>query len=178
MAKRQFHLTEEEIAAFRQAEAQTQDARELKRLQAVRLYGMGEPVATIQKLVGCGPASPRQWASAYRQGGLSALHTIWGSGNANKLTDAQRHDLREKLTQYTPEQVIAPDGRIERGAFWTVSDVEIVVERWYGVTYSSETSYRTLLQACGLSYQKVEKVYRSQPGVVQLADFEAELEKN
>ena len=178
MANRRFQLTPEEIACFQQAEAHTQDARELKRLQAVRLYGMGETVATIQKLVGCGPASPRQWASAYRQGGLAALHTIWASGNANKLTHAQRQALREKLAQYTPEQVIAPDVRIERGAFWTVSDLQIVVEHWYGVIYSSETSYRTLLHACGLSYQKVETIYRSQPGAVQLADFEAELEKN
>jgi transposase len=46
------------------------------------------------------------------------------------------------------------------------------------VTYQSQTSYRTLLHDCGLSYQKVEKVYRSQPGAVQLADFEAELEKS
>ncbi len=178
MAKRHFQLTKEELAAFRQAETQTQDARELKRLQGVRLYGMGEPVATIQKLVGCGPASPRQWASAYRQNGLDALHTVWASGNANKLTAAQRQDLREKLAQYRPEQIIAPAVRIERGAFWTVSDLQIVVERWYGVTYSSETSYRTLLHSCGLSYQKVEKVYRSQPGTAQLADFEAELEKS
>jgi transposase len=178
MAKRQFQLTEDEIAAFRQAEAQTQDVRELKRLQAVRLYGMGEPVTTIQKLVGCGPASPRQWASRYRQGGLEALRIIWASGNANKLTDAQRQDLGERLAQYTPQQVIAPDVRVERGAFWTISDLQIVVERWYGVTYSSQTSYRTLLHDCGLSYQKVEKVYRSQPSAADLADFEADLEKN
>jgi hypothetical protein len=37
MAKRQFQLTEDEITAFRQAEAQTRDVREVKRLQAVRL---------------------------------------------------------------------------------------------------------------------------------------------
>ena len=178
MAKRQFQLTEDEIAAFRQAEAQTQDVRELKRLQAVRLYGMGEPVSTIQKLVGCGPVSPRQWASLYRQGGLGALRIVWASGNAKKLTDKQRRDLGERLAQYTPEQVIAPDVRVERGAFWTVSDLQIVVERWYGVTYNSVRSYHNLLHTCGLSYQKVEKVYRSQPGAVQLAEFEAELEKN
>lgn len=178
MAKRQFQLTEDEGVAFRQAETQTRDVRELKRLQAVRLYGMGEAVATIQKLVGCGPASPRQWASLYRQGGLEALRIVWCSGNANKLTEEQRQDLRARLAQYTPEQVIAPDVRIERGAFWTVSDLQIVVERWYDVTYSSPASYRRLLHECDLSYQKVEKVYRSQPGAVQLADFEAELEKN
>ena len=65
MAKRQFHRTEEDIVALRQAEAQTHDVRQLKRLQAVPLYSTGESVDTIQKLVGCGPASPRQWAIEY-----------------------------------------------------------------------------------------------------------------
>jgi transposase len=178
MAKRQIQLTEEEIAAFRQAEAQTHDVRELKRLQAVRLYGMGENVSVIQKLVGCGPVSPAQWAIEYRRGGLKGLQSRWQGGNANKLTADQRQDLVEKLEQYSPEQVIAPDVRGERGIFWTVSDLQIVVEQWYGVRYRSETSYRTLLHACGLSVQKAEKVYRSQPGAVQLADFEADLEKS
>jgi len=171
MAKRQIHLTEEEIVAFRQAEAQTHDVRELKRLQAVRLYGMGEDVSVIQKLVGCGPVSPAQWAIEYRRGGLKGLQSRWQGGNANKLRADQRQDLVEKLEQYSPEQVIAPDVRVERGTFWTVSDLQIVVEQWYGVTY------RTLLQSGGLSYQKVEKVYRSQPGAVQLADFEMTVEK-
>jgi transposase len=178
MAKRQFHLTEEEIVAFRQAEAQTRDVRELKRLQAVRLYGTEESVETIQKLVGCGPASPRQWAIEYQRGGLVALKSHWAVGNAQKLRDEQRQDLFGKLAQYNPAQVIAPEVRIERGIFWTVSDLEIVVEQWYGVTYHSPQSYRNLLHASGLSYQMVEKVYRSQPGAMQLADFEAELEKS
>ncbi|NJL54883.1 transposase [bacterium] len=178
MAKRQFQLSEAEIVAFRQAEAQTRDVRELKRLQAVRLYGSGESVDTIQKLVGCGPASPRQWVIKYRRGGLTALKSHWAVGNAKKLSDEQHQDLFEKLEQYSPEQVIAPDVRVQRGIFWTVSDLQIVIEQWYGVTYRSLTSYRSLLHASGLSYQKVETVYRSQPGAVQLADFEAALEKN
>jgi transposase len=152
--------------------------RELKRLQAVRLYGTGESVETIQKLVGCGPASPRQWSIEYRGGGLAALKSHWAVGNANKLTDEQRQDLFQKLEQYSPEQVIAPDLRVERGSLWTVSDLQIVVEDWYGVTYGSPQSYRNLLHASGLSYQKAEKIYRSQPGAAQLAEFEAELEKS
>jgi transposase len=178
MAKRQFQLTVDEIVAFRQAEAQTRDERQLKRLQAVRLHGPGESVETIQKLVGCGPVSPAQWAIEYRRGGLDALKSHWAVGNANKLTEEQRQDLFEKLEQYTPEQVIAPEVRVERGTFWTTSDLQIVVAQWYGVMYRSPTSYRHLLHASGLSYQKVEKVYRSQPGAVQLADFEADLEKS
>jgi transposase len=177
MAKRKFELTEAEIVAFRQAELQTRDVRELKRLQAVRLYGSGESVATIQHLTGCGPISPCQWATEYGRGGLATLRTQGRGGNAHKLTAEQRRDLFEKLDQYTPEQVIAADVRLERGAFWTVSDLHIVVQQWYGVTYHSPTSYRSLLHASGLSYQKVEKVYRSQPGALRLADFEADLEK-
>lgn len=177
MAKRKFKLTDNEISAFHQAEAQTRDVRELKRLQAVRLYGMGESVATIQKLVGCGPVSPAQWAIVYRHGGLEGLQSRWQGGNANRLTIEQRQDLAAKLEQYNPEQVIAPEMRVERGTFWTVSDLQIVVAQWYGVVYRSESSYRNLIHACGLSYQKVEKVYRSQPGAVQLADFAMTLEK-
>lgn len=178
MRKRQLELTEEEIQTFREAEAQTRDVRELKRLQAVRLYGMGESVGTIQKLVGCGPVSPAQWAIAYRREGLEGLKSQWASGNANKLTGEQRRDLAEKVNQYSPDQVIEAHVRSEQGSFWTVSDLAIVVERWYGVTYQSPNSYRSLLRACGMSYQKVETVYRSQPGALDLAEFEAELEKN
>jgi len=177
MANRRFKLTEEEIAAMRQAEKQTHDVRELKRLQAARLYGSGVRVAEILSLVGCGPCSPRQWASEYRRGGLAALRTKWQGGNANKLTPEQRADLATKLAQYTPDQVLASDIRVERGAFWTVSDLQTVVEQWYGVHYRSETSYRTLLRASGLSYQKVEKIYRSQPNAERIAEFTAELEK-
>jgi putative transposase len=177
MATRQFQLSKDEISAFRQAEARTRDVRELKRLQAVRLYGTGEAVPTIQKLVGCGPLSPRQWAIRYKRGGLDGLRVCWATGNANKLSEAQRAELAEKLNQYTPDQVLAADVRVERGSFWTVSDLQLVVERWYGVTYRSPRSYRTLLHQCGMSWQKTEKVYRSQPNAVRVAEFEAELEK-
>jgi hypothetical protein len=44
MAKRTYTLTEQEIKAFQRAEDATQDVRELKRLQAVRLYGTGQSV--------------------------------------------------------------------------------------------------------------------------------------
>jgi transposase len=175
MAKRQFTLSETEKAAVVQAEQATRDVRELKRLQAVRLYGTGEAVQTIQKLVGCGPVSPSQWAMDYQRGGLAGLRSKWQGGNANKLSAAQRADLVKKLEQYSPEQVIAPDRRQERGPFWTLNDLSIVLEQWYGVCYRSQTSLRGLLKGCGLSYQKVERVYRSQPSAARLA--EGELEK-
>jgi hypothetical protein len=49
---------------------------------------------------------------------------------------------------------------------------------WFGVIYASNDSYETLLHASGFSYQGSTKVYRHQPGVVAIADFEADLEKS
>jgi hypothetical protein len=45
---RKFSLNEREQAAFRQAEERTVNSREVKRLEAVRLYGSGYAVETIQ----------------------------------------------------------------------------------------------------------------------------------
>ncbi len=94
-----------------------------------------------------------------------------------KLSRAQRADLKRRLHEYQPEQVIAAEVRVSRGAFWTVSDLQLVVQQWYGVNYRTLDSYRNLLQECGFSYQQTEKVYRSQPDAQTVADFEAALEK-
>jgi transposase len=93
------------------------------------------------------------------------------------LTRPQRADLKTRLARYQPDQVLPPDVRVSQGEFWTVSDLKIVVHRWYGVTYQSDTSYRTLLHECRFSQQQTEPQYRSRPNKQAVADFEARLEK-
>ncbi len=51
-----------------------------------------------------------------------------------------------------------------------------LLERDYGVTYQSQTSYRTLLQKCGLSYQRPAKQYKSH-SEAKVMDFEEHLKK-
>jgi transposase len=177
MTKRQFQLSEQELGQFEQAEAKTRDVHELKRLQAVRLYGSGTQRRVIERLVGCDERSVRKWTQKYQQAGLDGLKSHWQGENALKLSRAQRADLKQRLHAYRPDQVIAPDVRIRHGQFWTVSDLQIVVKAWYEVEYDTADSYRTLLHECGLSYQRTEKVYRSRPDPQTVADFEAELEK-
>ena len=177
MAKRQFQLTEQEIARFWRAEQETRDVYEFKRLQAVRLYGTGSAIQDIMNVVQCGESSVRQWAQRYTREGLSGLETHWQGGNANKLTPEQRVDLKDRLHSNRPDQVIEPDVRVSQGQFWTVSDMRIVVHRWYGMTYQSEDSYRNLLHASGFSYQQTEQVYRSRPNDLTMNEFEAQLEK-
>jgi transposase len=177
MATRQFQLTDKERQALEQAEGHIRDAYELKRLQAVRLYGSGVATRDIRQLVGCSDRRIREWSQKYRQQGLDGLKSQWQGENALKLGREQRADLKQRVEQYHPDQVIAPDVRISRGQFWTVSDMRIVVKAWYDVEYRTLDSYRTLLHECGLSYQRTERVYRSKPDVQTVADFEAELEK-
>jgi transposase len=177
MAKRQFQLTDEEKAAFEQAERRTRDAYELRRLQAVRLYGSGTPTAEIMQHIQVSDRRIREWAQKYQEAGLEGLQSRWQGENALKLSREQRAELKQRLHAYRPDQVIAPDVRLGQGQFWTVSDLHIVVKAWYEVEYRTSGSYRTLLHECGLSYQRTEKVYRSRPDQQTVADFEAELEK-
>lgn len=179
MAKRQFHLNDNQIQELKHHEQQSKRPAELKRLQAVRLYGTGRALSDIVDIVGCGESSVRIWAMQYGQGGVSRLLANYeqSSQNARKLTQAQEHDLRKKLKQYRPMDVMAEESCHGNGEFWTVEDVKQMVTHWYGVTYQDASSYRNVLRRCGFSYQKVEQVYKSRPSQVVVADFEADLEK-
>jgi transposase len=177
MAKRQFILTEPEINELRRAEGQTEDVQELRRLQAVRLYGEGKPVQEILNMVGGSWRSLMDWCQRYRAEGIAGLASKHQGQNAAKITRQQRRDLGEKLRQYRPDQVIPAEIRISQGQFWTISDLKIMVKEWYGVTYQSETSYRNLLHTSRFSQQKPESRYRHRPDDLTVAEFEAEVEK-
>lgn len=177
MAHRKFRLDEREQAQLRYAYESTPAAEERRRLQVVRLYGEGKPASEIQAITGCSYGSLMRWRRSYERGGIAALSDKRAGGNRAKLTQAQRAEVKQKVNQYRPDQVLPPEVRVSRGVFWTVSDLKLVVERWYGVEYQSNTSYLTLLQDCRLSQQKVESQYRSRPSEREIVDFEAELEK-
>ena len=174
---RKFELSEEEQARLRYAEEKTKDARTVKRLQSVRLYGSGHEVAVITEVTGCSWRALMDWCRAYRRSGVEGLQSHWQGTNALKLSREQRADLKEKLHSYRPDQVLSSEVRISQGRFWTVSDLKIVVQNWYQVTYRSNTSYQNLLHESRFSQQQVQNQYRSRPDEQVIADFEAWLEK-
>lgn len=179
MAKRQFHLNDKQEKELKRYEQQSKRVAELKRLQAVRLYGTGRAVSDILEIVGCGESSVRMWAIQYREAGVSSLLTNYerSSQNARKLSVAEEQDLCAKLRQYRPDEVMPRQACYGNGAFWTVEDLKRMIETWYGVSYRDVSSYRKLLHRCGFSYQKAEQVYKSRPSQTDVSDFEAELEK-
>lgn len=177
MAHREFQLNEEQQAQLRGAYESTKKAEERRRLQAVRLYGEGREVSEIQSITGCSTRSLWRWCRDYLQNGAEGLKDRRVGGNRAKLTRTQRAEIKQKVNDYRPDQVLPPDIRVSQGEFWTVSDLRIAVERWYGVEYQSPTSYLTLLHECRLSQQKPASQYRSRASEQEIADFEAELEK-
>jgi putative transposase len=177
MNTRQFKLSEAEQGAIQQREAVTTNVRELKRLQAVRLYGSGQAMTAVVNVVGSSSRTIQRWVQDYQERGLAGLKPGWQGANAKKLSDEQRVEIVQRLQQYQPDQLLSSEVRTSQGQFWTVSDVQVAVRQWYGVTYRTDDSYRALLYEAEFSYQRAEGVYRSKPSQEEVAQFEQELEK-
>lgn len=177
MAKREFHLTEDQLKELKRYEQSNKRVDVAKRLQGIRLYGTGRATRDILEIVACSETSLRDWATLYKKQGIEGLvdHHDVSAQNARKLSQEQEDELKARLHQYEPRHVLG-DWTGE-GRFWTVDDVQSVMEMWYGVSYKERKSYRTILHRCGFSYQRSEQVYKSRPSVQDVADFEAELEK-
>lgn len=172
MATREFILNEQATRELERAEQTTRDAAELRRVQAIRLYGTGISIKLITQVTQARERTVRRWVKQYQQAGLMGLRERRAGGNNRKLTREQREALRTKLEQYRPV-----DLQVSEGQYWTVSALQVVVEAWYGVVYKDRSRYHSLLHESGFSFQRTAKVYRSQPSAAAVAQFEAELEK-
>ena len=177
MSERQFQLNEQQVSELRRAGTETCDSDTQTRFQAVRLYGTDYPLQTILDVTGCCPSTMRRWVHTYQTAGLTGLLDHRSGGNSAKLTADQRREVAERLQQYTPRQILGSQTQTPSGQFWTIEDLQAALLRWYGVQYESRVSYLNLLHACGLTYQRTEKVFKSQRPA-EIAAFEEQVEKN
>jgi transposase len=176
MPTRTFHLNEAQLSELYAAYLHCQDAHTRTRYQAVRLYGGGYPLLQIQDICGCSRTSLMQWSRAYRERGLAALVDHRRGGNRAKLKPEQIEALQSQLHQYPPAQLLGRHNCVGEGQFWSVAELAQLLQRDYGVLYQSQTSYRTLLGKCELSYQRPAKQYKSR-SEAKLMDFEEQFEK-
>lgn len=176
MAKRRFQLSESQCDALFTAYLECEDGETRSRLQAVRLYGMNYAVNHIQEITGCSTRSLFEWVRAYQHAGLDGLRDHRVGGNSAKLTPAQRAEVEMYLHQFTPKQILHKPYTRD-GQFWTIEDLADALAHWFDVHYDSRTSYYNLLRASGFSYQRTEKVFKSQRPM-QIAEFQEIVEKN
>ncbi len=177
MPERKFKLNDRQVGELWRAYGECTDSLTQIRYQAVRLYATGYPLQTILDVTGCSIASLRAWTRAYRRAGLDALADHRCGGNSAKLTPDQRREVEVRLQQFTPHQILGARAHTPSGQFWTVEDLQEALRRWYGVQYQSRVSYYNLLHACGFSYQRTEKVFKSQRPA-EIAAFQESVEKN
>jgi transposase len=173
MAKRKFILTEKEQQQIRQAYELSKDISARTRYQAVRLYGEGYAVTEVKQITGCSRSGLMEWCQDYRKNGTQGLVDKRLGGNSAKLTRLEIEDLGYRLRQYTPRDLFGPETRI----YWAVPDLARAIEKWYGVTYRSQSSYLRIFGLCEFSYQKVEKVYKPR-SEQKVLEFEEQTEKN
>jgi transposase len=177
MPKRKFKLTEPQVGALWRAYDGCSDGDTKTRYQAVRLYGMGYPLQTVTDVTGCSISSLRAWVRVFRTAGLDGLADHRCGGNSAKLTPDQRREVEVHVQHFTPRQILGAQAHTPSGQFWTVEDLQEALRRWYGVQYQSQVSYYNLLHACGFSYQRTEKVFKSQRPA-EIAAFQESVEKN
>jgi transposase len=176
MRNRTFRLTDEQANELHAAYLQCRNANAKTRYQAVRLYGLGYPVAEIKAICGCSTTSLMDWCRAYRKHDLPALLDHRLGGNRARLTPPQIEAVMNQLHTYTPAQLLGRDDASAEGTFWSVADLAKLLERDYAVSFQSATSYRTLLAQCDFSYQRPAKQYKSHSDVKAM-EFEETLEK-
>jgi transposase len=177
MRQREFKTNQEQANELLGMYQHSQDAKAKTRFQAVRLYGIGYKVREIELICGCSRASLMAWCRAYRKEGVAGLLDHRQGGNHAWLRPQEIEELQQVLHQYTPAQLLGQEACRGEGAFWSVPDLAQVVKQRYGVVYQSPTSYRQLLDKCGLSLQRPGLHYRSRHDD-QVMAFEEALEKN
>jgi len=177
MGRERFQITLEQDQELQNAFMTSQDGATRIRYQAVRLYGNQYPVEEIKTITGCSRTSLMDWCRAYRQNGAEALVDHRVGGNRAKLNSDQQFDLKERLNSYRPRDILGWETATSSGEHWTVLDLMRAVKHWYGVSWDSLTSYRSLFARCDFSYQRSEQVYKSRREA-DVADFAESLEKN
>lgn len=169
---RHFKLTDDARRVLEQAELASKDVEERRHMQAVRLYGTGEDLATIIQVVQASERTIGRWVKRYTEGGVAGLARRAQPGNHRTLSQVEWEAVVSALKEATPVAL----GVSER-QHWTVSDTARLVRDGYGVGYVGRSRYHALLHAAGLSYQQATKVYRHQPSAAVVSDWQADAEK-
>lgn len=147
---------------------QKQDARKLDhktleeiRIRAVRQVQSGESPEKVIAALGFSSRCIYNWLAMYRAGGWDALRARRISGRPTKLMGRQIRWLYNTVTMKSPLQLQLPF------ALWTRPQIQVLLQRKYGIKLSLSSIGR-LLGQIGLSCQKpLFRAWQQNPAVVK-----------
>ncbi len=130
--------------------------QEYIRIQAVLMRKRKMKRSDIVEIIGKSLDSVEDWIMAYNREGIKGLMTKKPKEkNGSKLTNKQRNQIKGWLNKGTPQEMGISDQD-----YWDIGTLKKLVSTKYGVEYKSRTSYTSLFDYCGFSYQRVEFVDR------------------
>lgn len=146
MAKRKFQLTPAELADITGVLDTAGSDPAYDRLRAILAYASGIPWAELAAQFHCSRAGLQHYCSSYRRFGKDVLITRGRRGGRDsRLSQGQLDDLKRRLATSTPAQAF-PGIETFGGDQWTAKDLYRAILQWYGVVYSSPTTYYSLLK--------------------------------
>ncbi|HWR66532.1 MAG TPA: helix-turn-helix domain-containing protein [Bellilinea sp.] len=146
MAKRKFRLTPAELADITGVLDTAGSDPAYDRLRAILAYSSGVPWPELAKQFHCSRAGLQHYCSTYRRFGKDVLiQRRRRGGRDSRLTHRQLADLARRLATTTPAQAF-PGIETFGGDHWTAKDLYRAILQWYGIVYSSPTTYYSLLK--------------------------------
>ncbi len=123
---------------------------EKRRRQAIALLRAGKPYRDVARAVGAALSSVVRWRQAYRRNARTGLRARPIPGRPPRLTEVQQERLRRLLLRGARAAGHATE-------LWTLKRVATLIERQFGVRYSSVGVWKLLRQGLGWSWQKPER---------------------
>jgi transposase len=146
MAKRKFRLTPAEHADITGVLDTAGSDPAYDRLRAILAYSSGVPWSELAEQFHCSRAGLQHYCSTYRRFGKEVMiQRSHRGGRESRLTHCQLADLARRLSTITPAQAF-PGIESFGGDHWTAKDLYRAILQWYGVVYSSPTTYYSLLK--------------------------------
>ena len=106
--------------------------RLLERYQAMKFFLEGHSISHIARIIGRSRSTIRFYIRAYALAGIGGLERKFSSGRPSFLTDAQREQIKQVVSQTTPQNVgLAPTDN------WTCPLVAAWIDRQFAVKYTS-----------------------------------------
>ena len=126
--------------------SKSQNIREFRRLRAVELFESGMKQVDIARVLGVTKGAVSQWLSVYRVNGLDALRYRKIAKKPCRLSDEQKDELCEFLSQ-------GPEHFGYAGDVWTLPRIAELILRKFGIKYCL-TSVSAILKKIGWTCRK------------------------
>ena len=145
MAAEKTNLDIEELSKLSKQE---KNVKQKKRYDVVLLHLEGKTNGKISEYLHVSLRAVSTYLSLYRNGGVNSLLIKKQAGAKKKLTNEQEAELKETISNYTPEEA-----GVGIFANWTAPLACELVKKRYQVQFS-ERGMRNLFERIGLSYTR------------------------